>query len=352
MSDQFNTGQRTIAETPVSRRSWFTRRRIIVIAVVGTGVVVLLGWLIITPNTPKEDVTKLPKSVSHITYDDPPKAVPVVVATPLKPPEANQAIIQPFVQATPPTIVAQAPTTPVPPPRRPAVYTFGGAGNVPEYMKPKAVGANSGETQHKNIIDTFPKTATIEDQTMILDMDPFICSLDTAINTDVAGPFKCRLPLDVLSATGVTLMEKGTKVWGRYNSSVTQGQKRIVSVTGKAKTPNGVIIPLTGGSMADELGASGVPGDVDNHWGERIGPAVALSLLDSAFSLAQTELQKAGSTNLNISSGSGIGSLAQQMLTHSINIPPTITLPQGTLVALWPPDFINFNPSYKLELAR
>ena len=175
--------------------------------------------------------------------------------------------------------------------------------------------------------------------------------MDTAINTDVAGPFQCHLSQAALSPTNVTLMEQGTKVQGGYNSSVTQGQSRIVAVTANAITPNGVIVPL-GGSIADETGASGVEGSVNNHWQERIGAALLLSLVDSAFSLAQTELQKAGSTNLNISTGSGVGGLASQILAKTIGIPPTITVDPGRTVLLWNQSIIDFGPSYRLEIAR
>ncbi len=358
MSDQFNTGQRTIVETPDSRRSWFTRRRIIVIAVVGTGVVVLLGWLIITPKATKEDVSKLPKAASHVPYD-PPKSIPAVVAVAPKPPEAPPAIIQPFVQATPPAIVAQAPAAaPPPPPRRQAVYTFGGAGSVPEYMKPKAASdeaskspAVSTSIAYKSAAIAGSKTMTIPDRNLMLMPGPLICIMDTAINTDVAGPFQCHLDRDAVSPTNVVLMEKGTKVQGGYTSSVATGQSRVIAVTANAITPNGVVVPL-GGPIADEIGAGGVEGSVDNHWMQRIGGALLLSIIDGAFQLAQAELQKSGSTNLNISSGSGVSTLASQLLAKTINIPPTITLNQGTTVALWNTGIIDFSPSYKLEMAR
>jgi type IV secretion system protein VirB10 len=154
-----------------------------------------------------------------------------------------------------------------------------------------------------------------------------------------------------MSQTGVVLMEKGTDIQGSYASSVTQGQSRVVGVSAFATTPNGVVVPL-GGPLADQLGASGVEGDVNNHWMQRLGGALLLSLVDSAFALAQTELQKAGSTNLNISTGSGVGGLASQLLAKTINIPPTIRLQPATRVALWVPSFIDFSPSYKLEIAR
>ena len=195
------------------------------------------------------------------------------------------------------------------------------------------------------------KSMTIADRNLLLMPGPLICIMDTTINTDVAGPFQCHLDRDAVSPTNVVLMEKGTKVQGGYTSTVTQGQSRVIAVTANAITPNGVVVPL-GGPIADQLGAAGVEGSVDNHWAARLGGALLLSLVDSGFALAQTELQKAGSTNLNISTGSGVSSLASQLLAKTINIPPTITLNQGTTVALWNTGIIDFGPSYRLEMAR
>jgi type IV secretion system protein VirB10 len=93
-----------------------------------------------------------------------------------------------------------------------------------------------------------------------------------------------------------------------------------------------------GGPLADRLGAAGVPGPVNNHWWQRIGSAVVLSLVDNGFDLAQAALSKGGSTYLNFN--------------KTINIPPTISVNQGTRVALWVTKFIDFSDAYRLEPRR
>ena len=113
-----------------------------------------------------------------------------------------------------------------------------------------------------------------------------------------------------------------------------------------------MVVPL-GGPVADELGAAGVEGSVDNHWGARLGGALLLALVDNAVSLGQSALSKDGSTSINLNAGGGgIGSLSQQLLSQTINIPPTITVPQGTRVQLWVTRFIDFSGSYRLESRR
>ena len=178
--------------------------------------------------------------------------------------------------------------------------------------------------------------------------------MDTMVITGASGeaPFQCHLEHDVLSPTSVVLMEAGTQVLGYYKSVVGQGQNRVVAITAHARTPNGVVVPL-GGPVADELGAAGVEGSVDNHWGARLGGALLLALVDNAVSLGQSALSKDGSTSINLNAGGGgVGSLSQQLLSQTINIPPTITVPQGTRVQLWVTRFIDFSGSYRLESRR
>jgi type IV secretion system protein VirB10 len=353
LSDQ-NPGVRPLAAAPSQAQpSWFTRRRIVAISILGTGVFGLLAWLIFAPRAPKPEPVKPPSHAAQASYE-PPKATPVVAAVPVQnPPAPAPPSFVPPPPPAPPSFTSEKKAAP----SRPAVYTFGGSGqSMPEYMKPKAPPAPPapGPTTsiaYKSATVPGAKSMTIADRSLLLMPGPLVCIMDTTINTDVAGPFQCHLERDAVSPTNVVLMEKGTKVQGGYTSAVTQGQSRVIAVTANAITPNGVVVPL-GGPIADQLGAAGVEGSVDNHWAARLGGALLLSLVDSGFALAQTELQKAGSTNLNISTGSGVSSLASQLLAKTINIPPTITLNQGTTVALWNTGIIDFGPSYRLEMSR
>ena len=104
------------------------------------------------------------------------------------------------------------------------------------------------------------------------------CVLDTAIQSDLPGPLLCHLPGPVYSPKGVLLMEAGTQVIGRYQSMGRNGGSRLMAVSTYAHTPNGIWVPLAGNPMADDLGRSGFAGAVDNHYLERFGGAVILSL--------------------------------------------------------------------------
>jgi type IV secretion system protein VirB10 len=327
------------------RISWFQRSRFVLFGFAGiilAAIFAIVWFLSPSPPPPPQPNVHV---ASHPAYDPPAgPIIPAAVASP---------VFHPPVLAPVPVQVPKIPIVEKPAKLpEPVMYSYGSARELPEYLKPNkasAAGPKGSNIAYKPTTFAGDKTFTIPDMTYIMMPGPISCVMDTLIVTGATGesPFQCHLDQDVLSPKRVVLMEAGTKITGSYTSLVGEGQDRVVAVTAFGTTPNGVVVPL-GGPIADPLGAAGVPGTVDNHWWQRIGGALILSLVDNAFALAQTELSKAGSTNINITSGSG-GNLANQLLNKTINIPPTITLNQGTRVALWSTRFIDFSDSYKLE---
>ena len=74
-----------------------------------------------------------------------------------------------------------------------------------------------------------------------------------------------------------------------------------------------------------------------------------LSLIDSGFSVLQSALSKGNNnTDISFGGGSGVGSLAQEVLRNTINIPPTIRVNEGSDVNLRVTTPIDFNAVYKL----
>ena len=300
----------------------------------------------------KEEAYHQQPRATHSEYV-PPVAVPVAAAIPAPapvPPPMVQPLAPSLLQ---PRAIAEGQATKKEDPR-PAVYSYASTA-MPEYMKPKAIAASTGGADTAGGISFKPasfdgtKSFTIPHRDyLLMRWSTMICVMDTEIITGASGsaPFRCHLKNDVLSPTGVTLLEAGTIVGGTYTSLVGEGQSRIVAVTAEAQSPNGVIADI-GGPIADQLGAAGVEGSVDNHWMARIGGALLLTLVDSGLQVLESEIQKnAQNTNISIGGGGGGGGLTQlgnQLLAKTINIPPTITLNQGTEVALWVTKFIDFS---------
>lgn len=174
------------------------------------------------------------------------------------------------------------------------------------------------------------------------------CVLETAMSSDVAGFVSCVVERDVMSDSGsVVLMEKGTQVVGEYRGNVRRGSKRMFVLWSRAKTPHGVIVNLAS-PATDSLGRSGFDGQIDNHFWERFGGALLLSIVNDGSRIAGQQLSK---TDIEINSTQGSGNSAAAIATEqSINIPPTLTKNQGELVSIFVARDLDFSSVYDLRL--
>ena len=166
------------------------------------------------------------------------------------------------------------------------------------------------------------------DRRFLLPKGAFIdCTLETAIDSSLPGMTTCILATDVWSADGsVVLMERGTKLVGETRGDVQQGQRRLFVLWSEARTPAGVVVELASPGT-DALGRSGVTGDVDTHFAARFGAAILISLID-AGTAALIAAQSNGDSSVVIAP-QGASDVVAEVLRQTINIPPTIRVPQG-----------------------
>jgi len=176
------------------------------------------------------------------------------------------------------------------------------------------------------------------------------CVLETAMSSDVAGFVSCVVERDVMSDSGeVVLMEKGTQIVGEYRGNVRRGSRRMFVLWNRAKTPTGVIVALAS-SATDALGRSGFDGEIDNHFFERFGGALLLSIVGDAGQIAATQLSRA---DIQVNSIQRSGQSAAAIATEqSINIPPTLTKNQGELVSIFVARDLDFSSVYRLRLVE
>ncbi len=185
------------------------------------------------------------------------------------------------------------------------------------------------------------------------------CTLQTAINTELPGLVTCVVPIDIRGTTGnVVLLDAGTKIVGQIQSGLLQGQNRVFVDWTRAETPEHVIVTLDSPG-ADELGRGGLPGAVDNHFWQRFGGALMLTLVQGALDAAT--VTAAGNGDNNSTSGqAALGfvyaaqsngqTIANTALQNSINIPPTLTKNQAETVALFVAHDLDFSDVYKLQV--
>jgi type IV secretion system protein TrbI len=161
-------------------------------------------------------------------------------------------------------------------------------------------------------------------------------ALLTAINTDLPGEVVGQVTENVYDTiTGnYLLIPQGSKLLGKYQSLVSNGQNRALIVWQRLIYPNGYSIVLDGMPGTDEAGMAGLQDQVDYHL-DKLAEATALS---TAIAYAGNLARNPQSTN-GYSSSDIIGdAVAQQanrigekIIDRELDVQPTITIRQG-----WP----------------
>jgi len=177
------------------------------------------------------------------------------------------------------------------------------------------------------------------------------CVLETRLITTQPGLCMCTLTRDVYSANGrVILLDRGSKVVGHYQGNLNQGQARIFVLWTRIETPKGVIINLDSPG-AGSLGEGGLGGYIDNHFWQRFGSAIMLSLIDDLSEFAANQNQKSDKSQVNLNNTSGSAQdMAAEALKNSINIPPTLYKNQGERITVFVARDLDFRGVYDLQL--
>ena len=180
----------------------------------------------------------------------------------------------------------------------------------------------------------------------------FTCALKTRLVNAASGFVSCQVQRNVFSDDGrVLLIERGSHMDGEYRvASVRPGAVRIPVLWTRIRTPLGVTVDIESPGTG-QLGESGVDGYVDNRWGERIGAAMLLSLIDDSVKLAVQNPGNVsqGSTVVLPSTVSETSKLAEKVLDSTINIPPLIYQNQGAIVGIYVARDVDFSSVYELK---
>jgi type IV secretion system protein VirB10 len=175
------------------------------------------------------------------------------------------------------------------------------------------------------------------------------CTLETAIDSTLPGMTTCIAATDTFSADGtVVLLERGTKLVGETRGQVQQGMARIFVLWTEARTPTGVVVPLSSPGT-DELGRSGLPGEVNRHFWQRFGAAILMTVINGAVQGLVNSQNSSGSVVVSPSTTTDVMS---EVLKGTINIPPTVTKAQGDRIQVFVARDVDFRPVYALRVAN
>lgn len=201
--------------------------------------------------------------------------------------------------------------------------------------------------------------------------------LETAIQSDLPGSLRAVTSEDVWSFDGRRiLIPMGTRLIGEYRSGLETGQTRVLVIWTRLLRPDGVSVDL-GSYGTDSLGRSGMTGIVDQHYLERYGSAIMLSLVGGAAQyiagLGQDRNQTNNSTSTTYNPATGqttttqnqpnqqqllarqIGAeqisksltqIANDSLKDSLKIKPTIWVDQGSPILIFVQRDLDFSAFY------
>ena len=303
----------------------------------------------------------LPASVvaatpAPVTTD--PVGVPATSTAPTAPPPPTPAQIAlarrlsgPAFSSSSDSPSGTAPADVVP---QPAAGMPATVGEIPNGAAPAvpAGGGQSSEGLGALLIPTVTRTVKAEvlpSERLVLPKGAFIdCTLETAIDSTLPGMTTCVTATDTFGADGTTvLLERGTKLVGETRGTVEQGVSRVFVLWSEARTPTGVIVPLASPGT-DALGRSGLAGHVNRHFWQRFGAAMLVSVIDGAVQSAVAS-QGNGAVIVNPSTSQDV---LTEVLKGTINIPPTITVNQGTRIQVLVARNIDFRSVYELRTRK
>ncbi len=172
-------------------------------------------------------------------------------------------------------------------------------------------------------------------------------TMETALNTDLSAPIRAIVSRDTYGEAGTEpLVPKGSRIIGRYNTAVSNGQSRVFVVWTRLLRPDGVDVAL-GSPLVDGIGQAGVAGQVDSKFQEIFSRALLSSVINIAMAIGSDSLS--GDTETTTTTGSTttsggaateattnalnrLGSVTDGFIQRFLNVPPTILVDQGTVV--------------------
>ena len=246
--------------------------------------------------------------------------------------------------------VFTGPTAAAAPAENPQVAYPEGPRATPVGSDARPTEAGALATLLKPTVSSSVDANVLPTQRLLLPKGAFLdCTLETAIDSTLPGMTTCVLATDTFSVDGsVVLLERGSKLVGETRGQVQQGSARVFVLWTEARTPTGVIVPLASPG-ADELGRSGLPGEVNRHFWERFGAAILVSVIEGGVQAGVQSRSNSGGTV--IYNPTATTDVTTEILKSTIAIPPTVTKANGDRIQVLVARDLDFRSVYELRPA-
>jgi len=161
-------------------------------------------------------------------------------------------------------------------------------------------------------------------------------ALVTAINTDLPGEVIGQVTENVFDSVSgkYLLIPQGSKLLGKYQSLISNGQNRALVVWQRLIYPNGQSIVLDGMPGTDEAGQSGLQDQVDYHLDKLAAGAAFSTALAYAGNLARNPNSSSGNNGQDVvgdTVAQEANRIGEKIIDRELDVQPTITIRQG-----WP----------------
>ena len=195
-----------------------------------------------------------------------------------------------------------------------------------------AARSNDSETARSGAANLQSKSpsSTISEGTLITGI------LETAIQSDLPGAIRAVVSEPVWSEDASRiLIPKGSRLIGRYESEIAQGQSRVLVAWSRVKLPNGNSISLDA-LGTDGLGRAGLGGYVDRHFATTFEAAFLISAVSAISNLGSNakfpnEIVNAAIANGSVATSEG----TDDALGGYLAVPPTIHVNQATPITVF-----------------
>jgi type IV secretion system protein TrbI len=166
------------------------------------------------------------------------------------------------------------------------------------------------------------------------------------IRTDLPGSIEARVVsiLHDSAGRGIPMIPQGTRILGRYETSIAPNQEALAARFERLIFPNGASLELNHAIASAANGRAGIPGDVDRHTLRTLVATAGIGLLGWGVDQANYREQQRLAANSNAAgalvvgapvapasiAAQAVGETGRALLQRQLARAPTIAVPKDT----------------------
>lgn len=161
--------------------------------------------------------------------------------------------------------------------------------------------------------------------------------LTRALKTDLPGTITAKVSSDLYdSITQRTLLvPRGSEITCSYQSELMVGQALVLAACSRIRLPNGKSFALNSATASDMQGASGLPAEINNHFGKMFRTALIVGAVSKLMPTQDQSIsaREGVGGQLTVSGtilGQTLNRVIQSTIARNLIIPPTGSVAIGT----------------------